>query len=113
MAKLPKWAQDYMKDLERQAFVAQRTLREYQDQQTQSEFFVEDYDSDQAKMTRKYIQTSKVSIQRGALKVDVYCRLHENSIDIAYYDEGRISREVALVPQGLNSVKIILKQDMR
>ena len=113
IAKLPKWAQEHIENLDRRAVIAERTLKEYYDNQTPSEFFIEDYDSSASKMVKKYIQTHKIAVERNGVHVEVILRLDEKGIDISYWSDDRIVREIALVPKGFNSITLIAKEHMR
>jgi len=111
--KLPKWAQEHIKDLDRRAFVSERSLREYRDSLTPSEFFVEEYDADLKKMVRKYVQTNKIAVERNKIHLEIILRQDENGIDVTWWSEDRLTREIALVPKGFNSISIVGKDQMR
>lgn len=113
LAKLPKWAQKHIEDLDRRAVVAERNLREYRDSQTPSDIFVEGFDDESKKIVRTYLQTNKVDVERNGVHLTVLLREYEPGIDISWYSEGRLTREVALVPKGFNSISIIGKEQMR
>lgn len=113
IAKLPKWAQAHIKDLDRRAFVSERTLREYHDNSTPSEFFTEDYDTDRQKMVRRYVQTHKMEILRNGLRITIINRQDDPGVDITWCDEERSTYQVPCIPQGLNHVRIVLKKDLR
>lgn len=113
LENLPKWAQKHIKDLTRQAFMARRELREYVDNQTESNFYTENWNSDEEKLLRNFIQTHKMTILRDDVEVTVLLRHDEPGIDISWTDHQRISREVALIPIGFNSIRILKQGDMR
>lgn len=113
IAKLPKWAQAHIKDLDRRAFVAERTLREYHDSSTPSEFFTEDYDCDAKKLVRRYIQTHKLEVLRNGLRITLINRQDDPGVDITWCDEERITYQVPCIPCGVNHVCLVLKKDLR
>jgi hypothetical protein len=110
LAKLPKWAQKHIEDLDRRVVISERTLKEYRDVQTPSEFFVEDWTG---KTTRNYIQTHKVAVERNGIRLDVLLRLDEKGIDLSWSDDSRLVREIAMVPIAFNSVRLLRKEHMR
>lgn len=61
--KLPKWAQEYITQTERQRDFATQTLDDFLDSQTPSDFFVEEFSLN--KMIKHYIQTNKITIKMG------------------------------------------------
>ena len=99
IAKLPKWAQEQLKDFDRRAFVAERSLREYRDSLTPSDIFVEEYDGEQSKMVKRFIQSHKVTIERNGVHLEIILRQEEKGIDITYWTEDRWVKEIALVPK--------------
>lgn len=116
LAKLPKWAQKYIEDLDRRVVISERTLKEYRDDQTPSEFFVEDWNSmgnPGTKLVKKFIQTHKVSVERNGIRLDVLLRQDEKGIDLSWSDDSRLVREVAMVPLAFNSVRLLKKDHMR
>jgi hypothetical protein len=63
LTKLPKWAQEYIKDIKRQRDDARTRLSEFIDSQTPSDFFVEEWDN--AGPIKRYIQTHKITVKMG------------------------------------------------
>lgn len=113
LTKLPKWLQEYIEDLKRDAFLAKRTLKEYRDTQTPSSFYIWDVDPDTHEMVKHFIQTNKMTIDRNGLRVEIILR-EDAGIDVAWSDESnRLTKECALIPMGLNSIRIKTKNDMR
>ena len=114
--KLPKWAQEHIKDLDRRMVIAERTLNEYKDTQTPSAFFVDDLvciGGGSPKFMRKYIQTNKISVVRDGVRVDILLRQDEKGIEIAWSDEDRGCRELAMVPTSFQKIKVVKKEDIR
>ena len=116
IAKLPKWAQERMEDLERRTRVAERALKDNLDSQTPSEFFVEEYLSTgegSDKHVRRYIQTYKMAVEHDGVKLTILLRQDEKGIDLQWNSTNRLMNEVALVPLSFNKVKIVAKEFMR
>ena len=116
IAKLPKWAQERMEDLERRTRVAERALKENLDAQTPSEFYVEEYLSTgegSDKHVRRYIQTYKMAVEHDGVKLTILLRQDEKGIDLQWNSTNRLMNEVALVPLSFNKVKIVAKEFMR
>ena len=116
IAKLPKWAQERMEDLERRTRVAEERLKEYLDAQTLSEFYVEDYVSTgegSDKHVNRYIQTYKMAVERDGVKLTILLRQDEKGIELQWNSTSRLMNEVAMVPLSFNKVKIVSREFMR
>jgi len=111
--KLPKWAQEHIENLDRRAVIAERTLREFYDNSTPSEFYTWDWDAEQNKTVQRFIQTHKMTIHRGTLRVEVLLRQDDPGVDITWSDESRLCNQVPLITEGLNHVRVMLKKDLR
>lgn len=116
IAKLPKWAQEHIANLDRRMVLAERTLNEYKDAQTPSEFFFDDLlciGGGSPKHIRKYIQTHKITVVRDGVRVDVLLRLDEKGIEIGWSDEDRGCREIAMIPTSFQKIKLVQKEHIR
>ena len=116
IAKLPKWAQERMEDLERRTRVAEQRLKEYLDAQAPSEFYVEEYVSTgegSDKHVRRFIQTYKMAVERDGVKLTILLRQDEKGIELQWNSTSRLMSEVAMVPLAFNKVKIVDKENMR
>ena len=116
IAKLPKWAQEHIEGLDRRVVIAERTLKEYGDTQTESPFFYDDYlciGGGSPQFARKYIQTHKVSVVKDGVRVDVLLRMDEKGIEISWGDEDRTCREVAMIPTSFQKIKLVQKEHIR
>ena len=117
IAKLPKWAQDHIKNLDRRMVVAERTLKEYQDAQTPSPVFYDDLlcvGEGGPKHVRRFVQTRRISIVNDGIRVDVMVRGDgDKGVEVSWGDDGRLCREVAMVPISFQKMKILTKEDMR
>lgn len=109
--KLPKWAQEHIASTERRATDAERTLREYLDNQTPTEFYVDDYRG--GGIHKNYIQTYKMTVERGGIIVRINLREDEKGVDISWESKNRLVREIAVVATGFNQIRVLAKEDMR
>jgi len=116
IAKLPKWAQEHIDDLDRRRANAERTLTEFKDNQTPSEFFTEEYvctGPTGNQFVKRYIQSHKVCVERDGVKLTILLRQDEAGLDLQWQSTDRLMNEVALVPTAFNKVKIVSKEKMR
>jgi len=116
IAKLPKWAQERMADLERRARVAETALREYFDAQTPSEFYVEEYvgvGEGSDKRAQRYIQTYRMAVERDGVKLTILLHQDVKGIELQWNSTNRLMNDVAMVPLSFNKVKILAKEFMR
>ena len=117
LAKLPKWAQEHIADLERRVVLAERTLQEYNDSQTPSEFFYEDFNrmggNDSTKSIRRYIQTYRMTVERDGVQVDVLLRQDDPGIEISFSSSNRLVSQVAMVAASFNKIIILPKDKLR
>ena len=116
IAKLPKWAQERIADLERRTRVAEAAVKNYLDSQTPSEFYVEEYVSTgegSDKHVKRFVQTYKMAVEHDGVKLTILLRQDEKGIDLQWNSTNRLMNEVALVPLSFNKVKIVAKEFMR
>lgn len=116
IAKLPKWAQEYVKDLERRVVIAERTLKKYTDTQTPSEFYIDDLlciGNGTPQVSRKYVQTHRITAERDGVKVDLLLRLNEPGIEVSWSTSDRMTGEIAMIPFSFQKIKLVSKNDMR
>jgi hypothetical protein len=114
--KLPRWAQEHIKDLDRRMVVAERAVAEYKDSQTPSEFYYEDHlciGGGSPQLIRRYIQTNRMTIEHAGVQVDVLVREGDPEIEIGWSDPTRMCREVAMVPKSFQQIKIIHPKHIR
>lgn len=116
-SKLPRWAQKYIENIERERFVAVRALREYTNNQTESKFFIDEYECTGDDGTsgpssyRRYIQTYKISVAHNGVRLDVMIR--DDHIDLQWGDDKRNSGQVAFIPRSYQAADLYSKEFMR
>lgn len=113
IAKLPKWAQNYVKSLERERDDARRTEKKYRDMQTPSAFF-EEYQGPKHQEVR-YIQAINLCcVWRG---VRLLISAHDfgnagHGINLQWEDADRHGKDVAFIPQSFQSARLVSKAEM-
>lgn len=79
--KLPRWAQDHIKDLQRERDTAVRCLNEFQDAQTASSFYVSRLEctgeSQGPTEKRHYIQTDRIHFVWGGNNFEISLPTHK------------------------------------
>jgi len=116
VAKLPKWAQERLADLERRTREAEVHLKNNLDAQTPSEFYVEEYvgvGEGSGKYVKRYVQTYKMAVEHDGVKLTILLRQDEKGIELQWNSTSRLMNEMAMVPLSFNKVKIVAKEDMR
>jgi hypothetical protein len=114
---LPKWAQQYVANLERERENAISALNEYVDNQTPSPFYIDEGESTGESqgptIKRRYIQGHKITVEHKGIRLEVMLRPNEYGIDLGWDDLTRGLKHVAMVPQSFNRVQLISKENMR
>ena len=86
IAKLPKWAQEHIANLQRERDLSVRTLNEFQNSQTPSKIWTDDWvcSGEEKGPTVKthYIQSRSVNIKVGNSEVHLYLR-RDNVLEIS------------------------------
>lgn len=114
VSKLPKWAQDHIKDLQRERDIAVRALNEWTDTQTPSPIFVDELVStgeERGPSTkRRYIEGRRVSFNWQGVWLDVLLR--ESAIDLQWRtpDDMCGMEDVALIPRSYMQVWLVAVQ---
>jgi len=118
IAKLPKWAQDYIVNLSRERESAINSLNAFCDSETQSPFYVEESvcTGEQSGPTRKrhYIQAHAINVEWAGvhLRVDANDYGNRRSEIGLSYGTGTHS-DVALIPYSYCQATLKTKENMR
>jgi hypothetical protein len=123
IAKLPAWAREHINSLSRQREQAVKTLNEFCDTQTPTQFYIEDnpYTGENHGQAHKrhYIKAYSINVQWR----NVWLRIAAN--DFGNLGEGihlqwgggddkqYSTEEVAFIPDSHQSARIVHKDDMR
>lgn len=116
--KLPKWAQQHIKDLERRLDVAKRKLDEYTNDQSPDKFYVQDFlcDENPPRSVTHHIQGSSISCKHAGVMLRVLCREGRSQcgrphIDITYTTEDEHPiQEVVLQPYSFNAIRLMVSE---
>lgn len=121
--KLPKWAQEHIKNLQRERDVAVRELNEWVDSQTISPIFIEEHtcigEQCGPSLKRRYIQGYKVEfewsgIHLTTLLADPSDGQRNGGICLSWREAGRsVTTRIALIPTGFQQVELVTKEKMR
>ena len=107
--KLPKWAQDYIGQIEGERLVSVRALNEYCDSQTESPYYVDEYECTGERQgpssKRRYIQTRKMEVSHGDVVLRIYLR-DEDAIELQWESRVGSMEEVAMIPQSFYKVSL-------
>lgn len=105
VAKLPKWAQEYIHDLELAVRNGEAAIREYLDVQTKSPFSVMDsVCMTENKITTRYIQANQISCTHAGVRVTMTPQ--DDGVDVHFESESRLSGEAAIIPHAANAIRI-------
>lgn len=105
IAKLPKWAQEYITQLERQRDAAVKVMRDSANGTTRSPFYFEDHACVKPggpEVVRHYIQAPWLKFDYGGLHVDFLLREHgeDKVLDIQYGTSSRmVGNKVVFEPR--------------
>lgn len=121
IGKLPKWAQDYIKSIEQQRFVAVRALDEFVDNQTPSPFYFEDNSctGEQSGPTnrRVYVQAHCIKVEWRGVHLSVSANDYGNcgeGIRLQWEASGRHGgRDAAFIPSSYQNARLVSKEDMQ
>lgn len=121
IAKLPKWAQEYIVSIERERDGALAMIQKFNDAQTPSPFFLDEWYC-QPRITR-YIQspTNRISCNHAGVHLELYLAPAEDGqrnygIEIQYSSLVRARlgvSAVGIVPTGTNTIALVHKENMR
>lgn len=122
LAKLPKWAQDHIKDLERERGAAVKALNDFTDADTPAAFYVEEHvgmgEKKGPSIKRRYIQTRAVICESQGIELRIFASgdLYGQSrpgIELSWSAISRGMSDVAFIPNARNSATLITKEHMR
>ena len=117
MAKLPKWAREHIRDVNRERDIAIRALNKYVDSQTPSPFLIEELESTGEKtgpsFKVRYIQTHRIAVRYAGIYLDVKLPLRgEKHISLQWSAEDRSCRDIAMIPESFCQVRLVTKEAM-
>lgn len=113
ISKLPKWAQEHIKDLTRELIFEQDAKRRLLDQQQVSPFYVREWNNGKQPYKR-YIcaQGRRIEVEHAGVKLGVFLASEDDGqrpygIELKYSAIGdAIGRGVAIVPSGFPTINL-------
>lgn len=119
LAKLPKWALEYVKELEMQREQAIRTLNLFQNDQTSSDVYYEESpytgESSGPIAKRRYIQARNIEVVFGGVHLSIGAHNYSNTgqgIKLQWSGQHG-HEEVAMIPESYQRVRLVAQKDMR
>jgi hypothetical protein len=103
ITKLPKWAQEHIQTIERQRDFAIKTLDDFINTQTPSDFFVDEFS--QKGTIKHYIQTRKITVKLDNGK-EIYINKEQDGSFYLASGWGGLQIE----PSASNAIRIKVKQ---
>jgi hypothetical protein len=114
--KLPKWAQVYIDSLEIERDAAVKTLNRSLDDQTPSDFYIDDFvhtgEDKGPTVKRRYFQAHRMTVGYKDVQLDIYLR-GADGIELSWSDLKRHGREVAFVPSSYQKARLVSQDCMR
>lgn len=117
IAKLPKWAQEHIRDIERERDIAVSVKNKMVDEQTPSPIYVNDWTTNP--ITKRYVQCQckNLVIEHAGVRAEILLaepddgqRLH--GIEISYSTLKHVIGNVALVPRGNGIIQLVHKDNL-
>jgi len=116
LTRLPKWAQDHIKTLQRERDNAVRALNEYCDSQTPSKIYVDHNESlvEQAGAStkRQFVQSEKVTIEHGNVLLNV-ATVYGQDISLQWSAPNYRTLDIAFIPESYCRARLVAKEYMR
>lgn len=120
---LPKWAQEYIRDKERERDLSLRQLNEWSDNQTPSSIFTDDYvstgENQGPSSKRRYIQGYKLKIEHAGVHLDIMLVRKDDpqrdfGIELQFSAPNmRTGTHVAVIPKSFQTIELVAKENMR
>ncbi len=115
IAKLPKWAQEHIRNLSRERQVAVDALNKWVDEQTPAPFRIDELEclGEQQGPTRKvrYIQGTRLQVYFADVRLDV--TLRDKAIDLQWGTPRNHAGDICFQPRSFQSAYLIAKTNMR
>ena len=114
IAKLPKWAQDHIRDIQRQRDIAVRALDQYTDNQTPSPFYVQEMECVEKgapKFYTRYIHGHRMNVIHQGIELQILLR--DDHIDLSWSGYEKSMAEIAMIPASFQRVRLLAKDRMR
>lgn len=118
LTKLPQWAQEHIRALERQRDDVILVLNRTIDQQSPSGIFYDESpctgENPGPTFKRVYVHASQLNFEHAGVGLRVYLPHHGKHVELQWYaGEWGVVDEVAFVPQGFQCARLVARQHMR
>lgn len=118
--RLPKWAQEAFKCLERERFCMARELKEWNDNQTPGPVSIQEYvctgNQQSPESVTRYVQTQRLRIEWKGCRLDIHLTdngpQHEDAIDLKWGPTNPHTRSLALVPYSFQAARLIVPENL-
>lgn len=114
IAKLPRWAQEHIRDLTRQREAAIGQLTQFTDEQTPSPIYIDEWastgESKGPTPRKRYIQSDQVRFEYAGLRLEV--SIKSDNIRLRWSTQG-IPNDVAFIPESFCQARLTTKENMR
>lgn len=104
IGSLPKWAQEYIKDLEHQRADAVALLQQFRDNQTPSKIHTSSFatlEAHKISSIKNYVQGDIIHCEHEEISLNVYL-CYKNAIRLSW----EAHQEVAIIPEVRNSISL-------
>lgn len=116
VSKLPKWAQEKIRSLEREKAASINALNRYLDEQTGSCFSVQELVSTGEKVgpsfKTRFVQAHKMNVRHAGLDLSI-STLDERGIELAWTPINQSIDDVAFIPVSFQRAMLIHPDNMR
>lgn len=121
IAKLPRWAQEHVKDLERNLATAQALSKRLADAQTPSPFFVDDWTV--TPTVKRYIQSpaDRLCVEHAGVHLEIFLARPDDGqrlygIELSYHginERSSSGSTIALMPRSISCIQLVNKANLR
>ena len=120
VAKLPKWAQEAFKCLERERFCAVRELKEWTNSQTVSPISIQEYvctgDQHGPEFFTRYVHSERIKIEWKGCRLEINLTDNgpqfEDAIDLKWSPLNPFTRALALVPYSFQAMRLMVPENL-
>jgi len=109
LEKLPKWAQEYIRDLEHERETAINALNQHLDNQTPSPFYVDELVSTGEQQgpshKRRHFQAHRMTVGHAGVELNILLR-HDDRIELSWFGDNHM-RNIGIVPRSYQSIDLI------
>jgi hypothetical protein len=122
LAKLPKWAQEHIRVIERERETAVEALNKYIDSQTESPFYTDDVictgEGIGPSFKRRYFQGYKLTAEHAGVRLRIHLAgehdgQREYGIELSWEAMDKGTRIVCMAPTARQQVQLISKENLR